>query len=181
MTDHIRKQVRQYVVERLIGHTYAEDRVTNSQFSAFMDRAFPFINVATPSERFVEMVEESPYTVRMVMDLVIEPVIQQSVGFADALDDLCQQVEQRIDAALGGLVESCLYDNTETFFSEEGDVPLGLARITYTVTYLKQEAFNLEDLTELNTIHVIWDMADPNNGATDGPDGQIDAQDTVTV
>lgn len=71
------------------------------------------------------------------LQLVIEIYLSDGPGDVDdSLDAQALLVENTLNfSRLGGLVKTCRLQRTETDFDGSGDVPKGLARLTYDVAY----------------------------------------------
>lgn len=176
---HIRQQIRNYVVGRLNNVTSAGARVYDSRTLESTD--FPMINLATLRERFLEVFNQSPFEVRLSCELEIQAIVKISDTFAADLDNLCEQIESRMDMTLGGLVEVCAYNSTDIIFLDDQEVQVAIAKIIYNAEYLKPEGTLVDTSSDLNIIHVDYDLTDPAIGPGPGPDGQIDATDIVSV
>ena len=110
---HIRQSIRDYVYTRLNGQTAAQERIFNSRMIGIPPQLFPWIGIYTPSDIFKEPVGQAPRTDRRTVKLVIEAACRDPNHFQNQLDDLETQIMARIDSELGGLVESCDWQESE--------------------------------------------------------------------
>lgn len=95
----------------------------------------------------------------------------------DILDDIAEQVENLIDVdeTLQGLCSKSILTNTEFEFDSSGGVPIGAARLTYSVTYYTMSP--RDSLTQapddLTTSEIGWNIGEDEDTR--------EATDTVTV
>lgn len=170
---HKRVLVRNYLVTLLTGQTAAGSRVYNSKALPFLG-TLPAVNLLTLSEKAGEPYQQVPIEQKVDLSIDILAIVQANEGYADTLDSLCEQIENRIDYKLGGLVNSCVYQSTDIDYREEGQKLLAFARISYKAEYLIEEkALTLAaDSDDLESIATGWDMAPT--------DEQIDANDLIS-
>lgn len=179
---HMQTLVRNYVEERLMGATDAQDRV--AQYPLLDEEGpYPVIGIYTPEEKKGTIVADNPEKIiRRIITLHIECAVKTNEGFATELDSICEQVEALIDPDLNSLVEDCDWVSRTTQPDESGESTFIIGRITYNVTYQWTQPINEEpyEIANLETIHGKVDMFEPNNGTVTGPDGQIDSESHVT-
>lgn len=182
-----RHALREYVKTRLLEQTDAENRVFNARLYRYITAQdnLPMINILTGVERQVSIYATAPsMQVWVELPLEIECIITAPSGmeYGERLDRLCEQAEKRIDYFLGDLVNSCIYASTQPVYNEDGEIPIAAAVITYTVKYLKDEQGLpiFSELPDFLRCYFDWDMANPSLPGG-GPDGQIDAQDRLTL
>jgi hypothetical protein len=195
-----RKLIRDYVVARLgtaispgVYPTSAQGRVYDSRILAHQARLedateLPAINVYTLDDRVLEVICDPPLVYKMECALDVEVIVKANDTYAADLDTMCEQIMARIPYYLASnkddrIVESCLYDRTEIAMIVDGEQPIAVAKIGYKCTY-EQDEITIEDLDQipnLETLSVEWDMYSPRNTDVDGPDGQIDKTDLVNL
>ncbi len=177
---HIRQTIRNYVATQLTGATNAGANVYKSKVTPFWNN-LPAINIFTMRDEAEPPFELGPVRQKVPVTIHIYAAVKHNDDYADNLDALCEQIESKMDYFLGGNVQSCLYDGTNIVFRDEGDKNLAIAEITYKATHIYEEKgmVNPDTLSDLDSIHIDYDLADPNDGSTEGPDGQTDAQDIV--
>jgi hypothetical protein len=182
---HIRTQIRNYVCNRLVGKTDAGNRVYESKVTPNQG-PFPIIGVYTLADTKTADRSEAPYeeTRNITLEVQIEHMATGNPSFAADLDAICLRVESLIDYKLGGRIQEiqgCKYRDTNVIFKDDGEKMTAVAAMSFDVVYDWTEP-NFEDpavLDDLKWIYNTYDLADPNNGSGEGPDGQIDAQDIV--
>jgi hypothetical protein len=131
------------------------------------------------------------YQSKRNLSLRIVVIVRQGVGADDALDDLCEAVEQTMEQAVSGeldpepelaaLLGSCDYvDTALTYTGEEGRAELVRAEMTFTAVYYRDP---VQTFADLKSVAMQFDMASPRNDPPlpVGPDGQVDAAVTVAL
>lgn len=150
----VRKELRQQIKERLLGHTQAGDKV-NVNHRTFED-PYPFIEVSTPEdESFLasNSIRSTSHTLTLYVDIVAE----SQTNVADQLDDLAEEVERLIDKdeLFNNLLSSLVLVKTQIETSQEGEKNIGFLRLEYHATYMKQKTPNVSpNLPMLNNIRV---------------------------
>jgi hypothetical protein len=71
------------------------------------------------------------------LSVAIEGYVKVNTDFDDVVDDICKEVEAALgaDRALNNLAKSQNITSTEIQFNGEGDQPVGVVTMTYTVVY----------------------------------------------
>lgn len=178
-----RQLIRQAVVTKLLNTTDAQDRVFDSRIDPLMHQ-FPSISVYTLAENRTSVFSSSPLELKVNVELSISLVVKALADgdYMTALDTLCEQTLAQLDYTLGDTVESCIYSGTTIDLHENGECYFAVADLKFDCVVYQSEAKLIDPvaLPRLNTINMQWDMADPNNGAVVGSDGQIDATDNLT-
>lgn len=177
-----RKAIRAYITARLINQTAAEDRVYDARIlPTLKEQGFPMVSVFTPSETKERMLSETPpIQYERVARIEIEVVIRKNDTYASDLDDLCDEIEALMDYTLGGTCEECEWNSFDTIMDDKGEMPFIIGQLVYTAKYTGEEPLiDIDSLPDLETIHTDWDMANPNDGTVTGPDGTIDAIDSL--
>jgi hypothetical protein len=75
------------------------------------------------------------------VEVVIEAYVRATANYDTILDTICAEVEAAMagDVTRGGFANDCKLTQTEFDFSDEGDRPIGTARITYAIDYRTAE------------------------------------------
>ena len=135
---HVREQIRDAVAAALADLTLTEDRVFTSQFHELHDEELPGLRIFTENEGESEnlTLNDPPLQLRP-LELMIEAVDKTAEDIDNTLDDIAEDVEiaMMADVTLGGLVQGIIYVGTEKEVIEEGEQPVGVARLNYIVTY----------------------------------------------
>lgn len=139
---HQRKQVRDAIVARLIAAaTAAGSNVFANRAKPLFVTELPAILVYTKNET-VEIANESPREYRrgLVVSLELVATGANEASVDDALDDLAEEVEAAIfeEETFGGLVTDTILGETEMELLQEGEKPIGAAKIALTMPYYQQ-------------------------------------------
>ena len=133
---HVRAQIRDAIATALatVGPTVSKSR-------GYDVATVPALVVYTFEENATVLSMGSPRTVRRDLSCGIEIVAE---GKADTLDDTLDGyaalVEKALaDNALGGLLKDIRLTRSEIVVNSDGDLPRGLIRMTYSVTYMVHE------------------------------------------
>lgn len=188
--SHPRKLIRQEVARRLLGTpqsrpTAAGERVYPSRVIPLDGRGedprLPAILVYTKRET-VDRNYVSQWALKRILELAVEVAVVGDAGLDDALDDLCERIEELVarEPTLGGNAVGAVLSETEIDFEGEGDRPAGAARLTFEVTYFTDVPAPTR-LDDFARFHAKYDMADPNRAGPPAPDGQVDAVDDVML
>ena len=75
------------------------------------------------------------------VEIVIEAYVRAVSNYDTTLDTICVEVEAAMaaDVTRGGSAKDCKLAQTEFDFSDEGDRPIGTARLTYAIDYRTAE------------------------------------------
>jgi hypothetical protein len=169
--DHQRKIIRDAVQALLKGKTGAEDRVFKSRIVPFTRLQLPAITVYARSEPVdPDSARSAPRVLQRNLHLVIEVADELTEGIDDALDALCLEIEQVMDPdpTFGDTANDSILANTEIEISEDGKRPIGVAVMTYAVTYFT-DAPDERDLVrdDLKTVDAKTELAGVSDPAED--------------
>jgi len=182
MTLHFRQLVRNYICNKLNNSTNAADKVFNTKITPNRG-PFPVIGVYTLSDIKSDEVCLSPYQQLRNIALEIQVEVQANATWQDDLDAICWQIENLIDTKLGGGLDQlkwCKLKDTSITGSDNPETLTAIATMSWDIEYFWSEALvDPSTLDNLDWIYTSYDMAYPNNGTTDGPDGVIDAIDHI--
>lgn len=179
---HQCKVIRDTVVALLVGKTAAESRVVASRKNAYKKNELPAISVYTLEET-VDRESRNTAPRELTRDLKVEIagwVFHAPDGSLvdDAMDALKLEIETVMyaDPFLGGAAGDSLLEGTVWGLRNEGDVPMGLVVLTYSVTYrtLAPEAPDIDSLDDFITADTLYQP--PGVPA----DGEV-AHDTILV
>jgi hypothetical protein len=70
-------------------------------------------------------------------DIIIEAFVRGTSNYDNTLDTICAEVEAAMatDVTRGGTAKDCVLVRNEFEYSDEGDKPMAMARLTYAVQY----------------------------------------------
>lgn len=144
----LRKTIRKGVAALLKDKTDVGKRVFSNSSIPPWEEELPVILVYARNEP-ATVYGQAPKEYRRDIDFVVEiiakgpevdeegnePLGQKSLE--DILDDIAEQVEglMSVDHTLGGVADDHEFTNTEMEFDGGGGLPIGSARLSFTVTY----------------------------------------------
>lgn len=139
MADHLRQQIRE-AVGTLIrdGDTDAGTNVHETRVFNLENTKLPAVNVYTSEDNIVNTTLSVPRTQIRIIDLTIECyAMGLSTSVDDSIDQLTKQVEILLmaDVTLGSLVKDVKLKATKLDFDGEGKQIVGMAALSYEVTY----------------------------------------------
>lgn len=135
---HERQDIRDAVVRALSGHTPAGTRVYRSRMGPPREADLPCICVYVDTET----VDETPTStgeLTRTIDLQIEgyAAVVHAADIEAALDDLALAIETAVDVAdtFENTTDQVQMSGTVLGLTADGQRPMGVARLTYEVTY----------------------------------------------
>ena len=137
---HVRKQIRDKLVQYLTGLTTTDQNVFNSHPYDAQEANSLFIY--TTDEEISADNMGRPITQMRELTLRLEAIAKGNADVVpDTLDQIAVEVEHAIYAnrTLDGLVLDIDLNQTEMTFSGDGDAPTGGMRLTYVATYRTKE------------------------------------------
>lgn len=138
---HARTQIRKAVITLLKDNTSAGSNVYEARVYPINEPKLPALLVYTKQETVGEQSISRPRTHQRELMLTIEAYVKARGNVDEVTDNLALEVEQLIatDPALGGLVKDIVLDTTETQFSDDGERPIAVAVLTYSILYVVKE------------------------------------------
>ena len=138
---HARTQIRKAAITLLKSNTAAGDNVFEARVYSLNEPKLPALLVYTKQETVGEQSISRPRTHQRELMLTIEAYVKARGNVDELTDDLALEVEQLIatDPTLGGLVKDIVLDTTETQFSDDGERPIAVAVLTYSILYVVKE------------------------------------------
>ena len=139
---HVRQQIRERAASTLGSLTTTGSRVYQSRVYPLGSNNLPGLLIYTKSE---DSMPETMGTSRLIMrtlSLVVEGYVKQVSDFDDKVDLICSEVETAMagDITLNGLAKDSFLESTEINYDAEGDQPVGVCSMTYSVRYANAEA-----------------------------------------
>jgi hypothetical protein len=171
---HRRQIIRDAVIAMLKGQTTVGERVFPTRFEVLRRNDVPALLVYTVSESVdPESQRTAPRELTRTLQLGIHAVVKVTEAVDDELDALALQVERLVDKdpTFGGEASDAILTSTDIAVYEEADRRVGIARLTYAITYYTQ-APAAEDvaLDDFRTAHVetsLGGAVHPDNRAVD--------------
>lgn len=134
---HQRENVRDAIVSAVTSLTTTGSRVYRSRIYPLASDKLPGLVVYCRSETSEpELVVGIPRKLVRVAQFVVEGYARATADVDETLDDIAAEVETAIGGSqLSNAVRDCTLTNTDIDFADGGDVPLGIIRMTFAVTY----------------------------------------------
>ena len=131
-----RKKIRKAVVALLTGRTKVGDEVEDSRAAKLFAQSKPTILIYARDEAS-SVVTITSRQRRRVLRLAIEIRHQAVKGLDDYLDEVSEEVEQimKENSNLSGTAQSNALTETLIDVEQNGDKPIGAARLTYDLIY----------------------------------------------
>lgn len=137
MPEHVRKQIRDAVVDLLDGLTVTGDRVFIGRTRPLQAGHAPTILVYARDEAIERETMGRPPALARTCTLIVECRMCSATPPDDALDAIAADVEAAIgdDPRIGGIAIDSVLQRTEIEAVAQGEWHLGAARLTYAVRY----------------------------------------------
>ena len=137
MADHVRQQIRERIATTITGLTTTGSNVYQSRVYPLDSVSLPALLVYTLSEGSEVDTMGTSLGLNRTLSVAIEGYVKVNIDFDDVVDDICKEVEAALgaDRALNNLAKSQNITSTEIQFNGEGDQPVGVVTMTYTVVY----------------------------------------------
>ena len=138
---HARTQIRNAVTALLKGNTTAGNNVYEARVYPIDDPKLPALLIYTKQETVGEQSMSRPRTQQRELMVTVEAYVKERGNVDEATDKLAMEIEQQIatDPTLGGLVKDTALDTTDTQFSDDGEKPIAVAILTFSVLYVVKE------------------------------------------
>ena len=142
---HARTTIRKTIVSLLKNNSTLRrvvgDRVYESKIYPIVNT--PSIVVYTPNEQIVDHTITFPRIQTRQLTLIIEIFAKENTSIDQISDSLCLEVEDILasDLTLGGMIKDLALNSSETIYSSEGDKPIAIANLNYSITYRTKENY----------------------------------------
>jgi hypothetical protein len=139
--SHARTQIRNAVTTLLKSNTTAGNNVFEARAYPLDDPNLPALLVYTKQETVGEQSMSRPRTQHRELLLTVEAYVKANSNADETIDTLALEIEQLIaaDQTLGGLVKDTALDTTQMQFSDDGEKPISVMMITFSVLYAVKE------------------------------------------
>ena len=138
---HIRQQIREAVGSRLNNLTTTGTNVYQSRVFPIETAKLPTLIIYTTSESNELLEMNSPRTLQRTLNLTVEAYAKNVTTFDDLADTINAEVEVAMssDVTFGGLSRDSFLESVEINFNGEGDQPLAVLIMNYSILYLSRE------------------------------------------
>lgn len=139
MASHVREQIRKAILSALTGLTTTGTNVTTSMVYPYEKSNLPALSilVARDADEENEGDVMGPDGWRRLVVVVEAREAANAAALEDILDDMCMEVEiaMKSDSGLSALANDVQLYSTEISLDDSGEKPVGLARMSWLVTY----------------------------------------------
>jgi hypothetical protein len=137
MANHLRQQIRERVGTLLTGLTTTGGRVYQSRVYPVAAANLPGLTLYTAEESAEIMTLGSPRRSERTLSLIVEARAKATTNLDDTLDTICKEVEiaMAADPTLNGLVNDHHLARTSIELAGEGEQPVGVATMEFTIMY----------------------------------------------
>jgi hypothetical protein len=134
---HVRQSIRDNIVTAVTGLATTGSNVYRTQIYPLEHGNLPGLCVYTSVEDIVVDTMTGTRNLERTSDVIIEAFIRATSNYDNTMDTICAEVEAAMatDVTRGGNAKDCFLIRSEFEFSDEGDKPLAMARLTYAVRY----------------------------------------------
>lgn len=143
MADHLRNQIRDAIKSALTGLTTTGSRVYASRDHSMQAADLPGLRIFTGEEQIsIQSLGVGRLRERKLL-LVVEACVKANSAYDDTVDDICKEVEIKIDSAgtqtLGGLCKWIEPTGFQLDIDGDGDKTVAVGRMTFEVTYYTRQ------------------------------------------
>ncbi len=152
-----REQIRNAVVELLKRSNVSNGNICDSRVTPITEDELPVVVVSIDSESS-EMVSRANGSSQKCAQLAIEVVNAASTEVEDYLDKVTAKIERLMlsDQTLGDIVNHTELKQTDIAILREGDIPMGIARMSFDISYFADFMAELVELNEFKGVDLKW-------------------------
>ena len=135
---HVRSQIRDQIASNVsTGTTLVAGRVYTTRVYPLTSANMPAITVYTGAESSA-LQTIGARTLMRNLDLAVDIYVRATANTDDDVDAIAVQIEESIanDFTVNGLAKSVILTGTDMDFSGDGEQPIGIARLTFSVSYI---------------------------------------------
>ncbi len=139
--SHVRQQLRERAATTLTGLTTTGSKVYQSRVYPLGAANLPGLLIYTKSEDSKIVTMSGARTLLRNLSLVIEGYVKAVSNYDDTVDTIAKEVETAMgnDVTLNGLAKNSYLESTEIEYDGEGEKPVAVVSLTYTVEYMTIE------------------------------------------
>jgi hypothetical protein len=134
---HVRKSIRDNVVTTVTGLATTSTRVYRTRFYPIAEGKTPGLAIYTQNESVESATMTRPRTKMRELEVVIEGYAVGVSNLDNTLDQITLEVEEAMvtDVTRGGYAKDTELSSVEVEYSGDGEKPVGVAKMTFLVTY----------------------------------------------
>ena len=139
--SHVRQQLRERAATTLTGLTTTGSKVYQSRVYPLGAANLPGLLIYTKTEDSEIVTMSGARTLLRNLSLVIEGYVKAVSNYDDTVDTIAKEVETAMgnDVTLNGLAKNSYLESTEIEYDGEGEKPVAVVSLTYTVEYMTKE------------------------------------------
>jgi hypothetical protein len=139
--SHVRQQLRERAATTLTGLSTTGSKVYQSRVYPLGAANLPGLLIYTKSEDSEIVTMSGARTLLRNLSLVIEGYVKAVSNYDDTVDTIAKEVETAMgnDVTLNGLAKNSYLESTEIEYDGEGEKPVAVVSLTYTVEYMTKE------------------------------------------
>jgi len=140
--SHVRQQIREQFASTITGLSTTGSNVFQSRVYNLEASELPALVVYTKSEDSQPIVIGSSRTLERVLSLNVEAYVKANSNSDDTIDTISKEVETAIaaDTTLNNLSKDCYLESTEINYNAEGEQPVAVMTMTYSIMYVTSES-----------------------------------------
>lgn len=134
---HVRQSIRNNVVTAVTGLSTTGSNVFRTRIYPLESGNLPGLCVYTNAEASEVDTLSGTRAYERTADIVVEAYVRATANYDNTLDTICAEVEAALasDVTRGGNAKDTNLIATDIEYSDEGDRPIGIARMTFSVIY----------------------------------------------
>jgi|TARA_R110000803_G_scaffold51256_2_gene106034 hypothetical protein len=134
---HVRQLIRDNIVTAVTGLNTTGANVYRTQIYPLSHTNLPGICVYASAEDITVDTMTGTRGLQRNCDFIIEAFVRASTNYDNVMDTICAEIEAAMatDVTRGGRAKDCILVRNEFEYSDEGDKPMAMARLTYAVQY----------------------------------------------
>ena len=134
---HVRQTIRDNIITAVTGLSTTGSNVYRTRIYPLETGNLPGLCVYTQTEDSEIDSLSGTRNLTRSGEVGIEAFVRAVSNYDNTLDTICAEIEAGMaaDVTRGGYAKDCLLTRSEFEFSDEGDRPIVMARLTYAVQY----------------------------------------------
>tara|TARA_Y100000593_G_scaffold52446_1_gene98479 strand:- start:24 stop:467 length:444 start_codon:yes stop_codon:yes gene_type:complete len=134
---HVRQSIRDNIVTAVTGLSTTGSNVYRTRIYPLENGNLPGLCVYSSTEDTAVDNMTGTRSLDRRCDYIIEAFVRATSNYDNTLDTICGEIEAGIsaDVTRGGNAKDTVLTRSEFEYSDEGDRPMAMARLTYSVQY----------------------------------------------
>lgn len=134
---HVRQTIRDNIVTAVTGLSTTGSNVYRTQIYPLEHSNLPGLCVYASVEDAAIDNMTGTRSLERRCDYIIEAFVRAASNYDNTMDTICAEIEAAMatDVTRGGNAKDTVLTRSEFEYSEEGDRPMAMARLTYSVQY----------------------------------------------